>query len=388
MVTVVEDSGYARAPELDRITELESAWAEPSAGARLRAVRAAAEPLRARVAEGPRALCLRSLPIATLAHPTRFAFHGAALSPAPFVVLTHRATLVQFLQRGEPKTLLFNPTDDVAARATPCFERLIRQFGDYLAFQVLQHRYATLERQLAAFGLGADDIDYLAFGNLQHQDLRPLLGTSDGAFAARFSRARLLASRSEWEDWDDLHPEQRFWYVADGKRGVDRSRVVLVDGDLELGGGALLLATPGATSGNRTLFVNTADGLWGISNNGVAADSWSPLDSRIKGLATASRRLDIDVLPSSASPERGADQYTSMILERTLTDRVRRAPAFSQLFPSSEVTPSRLSPGLRPTVVHGNLAYGKVVEGAGAAEASRVSRARALAGVATSAPRP
>ena len=47
------------------------------------------------------------------------------------------------------------------------------------------------------------------------------------------------------------------------------------------------------------------------------------------------------------TPERGADQYTSMVLERTVVDRVKRAPAFVQMFPSSEVTPSALSPGLQ-----------------------------------------
>ena len=39
-----------------------------------------------------------------------------------------------------------------------------------------------------------------------------------------------------------------------------------------------------------------------------------------------------------------------MVLERTIVDRVNRAPAFVQMFPSSEVTPSALSPGLKPTI--------------------------------------
>lgn len=357
---IVEDQGYARAGELTRMGELTRAWAQGSSGARLRAVRAAAERVREPFADGPRVLSMRTLPISTLAYPTRYAFHGVSLSRAPFVVLTHRAVLVQFLQRGEPKTLLFNPTDDVAARATPFFKQLIRQVGDYLAFQVLQKRFESIESQLGKLGLGASDVDYVAFDNFHHQDLRPLVGTGDAAHRARFPNARLLAPRSEWADWDDLHPVQRSWYIADGKLHVDIGRVALVDGDVQLGDGVMLLSTPGRTSGNCTLFVNTQDGVWGVSDNGAAADSWSPLDSRIKGLATACRRKDVDVVPSCATPERGADQYTSMILERTIADRVGRAPAFSQILPASEVTPSPLAPGLKPTIVHGTPSYGTI----------------------------
>ena len=53
-------------------------------------------------------------------------------------------------------------------------------------------------------------------------------------------------------------------------------------------------------------------------------------------------------------------QYTSMILERALVDRVRRAPAFAQMFPSSEVTPSVLAPGLAPTLLHRAVVSGEL----------------------------
>jgi hypothetical protein len=72
------------------------------------------------------------------------------------------------------------------------------------------------------------------------------------------------------------------------------------------------------------------------------------------------RRQDLDVVINANTPELGADQYTSMILERSIVDRVNRAPGFVQMFPSSEVTPSPLAPGLKPTIVHGSLTYGDV----------------------------
>ncbi len=363
--------GFARADEITAITEFDRAWQVEGHGPQLRAVRAAAEGLRERLVRGPRTVSVRSLPITTLGYPTKYGFGGAALSPAPWLIMTHRCLLVQFLQRGELKTLMFNPTDDVAARKTPFFERTIRQFGDYIAFNLLAKRFDSLEHQLAALGVTRESVDYVAFDHFHTQDFRGLLGTQDAAHAPRFPNAKLLAQRAEWDDWDDLHPLQRAWYVADGKATVRTNQVVLLDGDFELGDGVMLLRTPGHTSGNQTLFVNTPDGIWGSSENGISADNWSPHESRISGLARTARMQDLDVIPNSNTPELGAQQYTSMLLEKTIVDRVNRAPGFVQMFPSSEVTPSPLAPGLSPTIVHGGLVYGEVSH----AEAKRVTRA-------------
>jgi hypothetical protein len=351
------------------LSDFDAAWAvggprprPPGArgpGPRLRAVRGAAERLRDRVAHGPRVVAVRTLPLTTLLYPARFALGGMARSPAPFVVMTHRCVLAQFLQQGALKTLLFNPTDIAGARATPYLARMVDQFGER-ASNLLVTTYEPLETQLARLGVAPDDVDYVAFDHFHTQDLRGLLGTVDGARAPRFPRATLLAPASEWEDWDDLHPYQRAWFVRDGKRGVRTDRVALTRGDLALGDGALLLRTPGHTSGNQTLFLHTEQGIWGISENGTSADNWSPHDSRIPGLAAACRRADLDVVVNANTPEGGAEQYTSMILERTLVDRVRRAPAFVQMFPSSEITPSKLAPGLAPTLLHRAITSGDV----------------------------
>lgn len=373
---VVERDGFCSARELVRLSELDSAWLVAGHGAKLGAVKKAAERLHDRLATGARVLAVRSLPITTLGYPTKFAFWGMPISPAPFVILSHRALLVQFLQKGMVKTLLFNPTDPVAARQTPYFDRTIRMVGDYLAFRVLARSHDTLEHQLSGVGLGPESIDYVAFDHFHTQDLRPLLGTRDGAHVPRFPNARLLAPRAEWDDWDDLHPMQRAWFVADGKKGVRTESVVLTDGDIQLGDGVMLIRTPGHTSGNQTLFVNTPDGVWGCSENGTAADNWSPLESKIRGLARNCRLQDLDVVLNANTPELGALQYTSMVLEKTIVDRVNRAPAFCQMFPSSEAAPSPIAPGLGPTIVHGGLVYGEVTHDE--AQAPRSSRGPAI----------
>ncbi|MBX3219651.1 MAG: hypothetical protein KF795_03960 [Labilithrix sp.] len=343
----------------ERIADLDRAWAEPHHGAQLRAVRRAGERLRERLAGGPRCIAVRTLPLTTLVYPTRYAFWAAAFAPAPFVTMTHRCVLVQFFQRGELKNLLFNPTDVDGARATPFFARMIEQLGERVA-DLVAKRFDPLEDQLARHGLTPEDIDFVAFDHFHTQDLRGLLGTADGARRPRFPNAKLLAPKNEWEDWDDLHPFQRAWFVRDGKLGVRTDDVVLTDGDLALGDGVMLLRTPGHTSGNQTLFLATESGVWGISENGTCADNWSPLESRIRGLAFMCKKQDLDIVLNANTPELGAVQYTSMILERTMVDRVRRAPAFVQMFPSSEVTPSLLAPGLTPTVLHRAITHGEI----------------------------
>jgi len=340
-----------------RLTDLDAAWAIARGGPRLRAVRIGAEKLRDRFASGPRVVAVRTLPLSTLLYPTKYAFNASAVSPAPYVVMTHRCLLVQFLQAGALKTLLFNPTDIEAARATPYFARMIARFGER-ATKLLVQTFESLDTQLSHLGIAPADVDYVAFDHFHTQDLRSLLGTSDGKRTSRFPNATLLAPRCEWDDWDDLHPYQRAWFVADGKRDVATSRVAFTAGDLALGDGVLLLRTPGHTSGNQTLFVNTEQGVWGVSENGTSADNWSPHDSRIAGLSAACRKNELDLVVNSNTPEGGADQYTSMVLERTLVDRVRRAPAFVQMFPSSEVTPSPLAPGLAPTLLHRAITSG------------------------------
>ena len=52
--------------------------------------------------------------------------------------------------------------------------------------------------------------------------------------------------------------------------------------------------------------------------------------------------------------------YAMSLLERAIVDRVPEAPAFVQMFPSSEVTPSPLAPGVRPSMVFGDRDSGTV----------------------------
>ncbi len=342
-------------PFVRKVHALDEARAIRSAGPRLRALRRAGERLGDALREGPRTISVRTIPVSDLVYPTKFAYQHAARVPWPFVTMRHRCLLVQVEAEGAAKNVLFNPTDRESSRATPFFREIIDKLG--WAEDWFGQSFGTVEDGLRALGLAPEDIDVIAFDHFHTQDLRPTLGTTTGV-AARFPNAKLLAPRAEWEDWDDLHPMQRAWFIEDGKRDVDRSRVVLTDHDLAIGEGCLLVRTPGHTSGNQTLFVHAFDGVFGCSENGTSADNWSPRESAIPGLAAHARRYDVEVVLNSNTPELGAEQYSSMILERSIVDRVPDRPGFVQMFPSSEVTPSPVAPGLRPSLWFGDRTSG------------------------------
>lgn len=355
------------APERARVRSLhafDEARRESLPGPRVRALRRAAERFGDQLREGPRVVAVRTLPLATAPYPTAYAFWNACTVPAPIVTLAHRCLLVQVLVEGELCTILFNPSHPPTQLETPYFAQLRRAVPAFIKTEWLSGRFPTVEEHLATLGLAPEDIDVVAFDHFHTQDLRVLLGTdgSDGRppRPPRFPNAVLLAPRVEWDAWEDLHPLQRAFFIADGRSHVRLDEVVLVQGDLWLGDGCVLVSTPGHTNGNQTLFVHTEDGVFGTAENGTSADCYSPYESRIPGLRRFARDRDVEVILNSNTPESGADQYASMVLERTVVDQVPDAPMFVQMLPSSELTPSFLAPGIKPTMHFGGRSHGVV----------------------------
>jgi glyoxylase-like metal-dependent hydrolase (beta-lactamase superfamily II) len=354
-----EDPIDPRVPWVRRVRALDTVRALGAPGAKQRALAQAGRQLGDLLRAGPRVVSVRTLPTTSAPYPIRFAFNGTVPErvPAGLLLIKNRSLLVQVETEEGLKNVLFNPTDGPANQATPYYRRLAERTPKPL-LKLLAPRPNRCAEQLAALGLSPADIDLIAFDHFHTQDLRPLLG-ADG-LAARFPNAHLLAPRAEWEDWDELPMIQRAWFVPDGKRGVPPERVVLFDADLSLGAGLLLLRTPGHTRGNQTLFVHAEGGVFGCSENGTAADNWSPRASRLPGMKSAAHMLDLDIVINSNTPELAAEQYSSMLLERAMVDPVRDRPEFCQMVPSSEVTWSVLAPHVSPTHSFGAVESGQV----------------------------
>jgi hypothetical protein len=368
---------YAAIPaHLTRVTDLDDAWTHAGAGARLAAVRGAARRLHDRLARGGPAVSVRTADIATFPYPTRFGLDGAARSLAPFVMMRNRVQLVQVRVAGELVNVLVNPSDPERSLAAPFFAQQIERYGSFVSRRVMSSQHGTAAAALERWGVDPADIHYVTFDHLHVQDVRGLLGTivpepgQDRPTRALLPNARLLAQRAELATLEEPHPLQRHWYVDGGILGVDPQRVVALDGDYLIGGGLALVRTPGHTIGNHTIAMVTDRGVWTVSENGVAVDAYAPEASAIAGLRRHARDRGVEVILNANTREHTLDQYTSMVLEKTLADPCPDRPEFPQHFSSSEMVRHPLAPGLAPTYSHGAITHGQVVTRRNAAAAA------------------
>ncbi|HLM42437.1 MAG TPA: hypothetical protein VK458_01165, partial [Myxococcaceae bacterium] len=261
---------------------LAEARAERVSGVRLQKLRRAAQEAREAFTAGGPVAAVATCDLVTFPYPSLFAFSGGALSPAPYVMMTNRMQVVQYQEDGVTRTLLFNPSDYERGQAVPFYKALREKYGDFVSDKVMSRRHGTVQSHLAALGLKPEDVDSIAFDHLHVQDVRGWLG-GEGA-SAYFPRAKLLVQRAEWLGAKNLHPMQAAWYVPNGTAGVPLERVVLLDGDVWLGPGVAILSTPGHTLGNMSLAVATDREVFVVSENGVATESYTPLQSGIPGV--------------------------------------------------------------------------------------------------------
>jgi hypothetical protein len=304
--------------------------------------------------------------LVSLPYPTRFGLFRAAISPAPYLSLTHRLVVVRWRDPdGKPRVLLFEPTDVELARRTPYFARLsestpaaferafARPLGD-----VLSH--------LRSVGIATGDVDWITFDHLHTQDVRRWIGTTEPApdlspttaIPAALPRARLIVQRAELESLEALHPLQVPWYQASTFAALRQEALFPTDGDVLIGPGVALLSTPGHTIGNQTLVVNTETGIWASSENVIAAECLTPEHSRIPGVRRYTRTWEQEIVLNANTLEDTARQYNSCVLEKSIVDVARADSRFLQFMPSSELTGTVLSPGTSPTFTHSGIFHG------------------------------
>ena len=263
---------------------------------------------------------VRTVDIASAPYPLKFAFGGAAKGPNPYINIINRLQVVQFEdfdgRCGRSPTSRRSPTGPQEA---PFYEQMMRMplpepVSDFLAYRVVAKIWNEPDQALAKTGLRPEDVDFISFDHLHVQDVRFVLGTTEpmpGESAPRpplFPNAKLIAQRREWDTFASIHPMQWAWYVGDGIKDVptrtcraDRRRRRARQG-LRAG-----LATPGHTDGNHSLCVNTPEGVWVSSENGVCCRLLAP-----GALEDPGREADRRVLRPRGDPElehaRGLDR--------------------------------------------------------------------------------
>lgn len=310
---------------------------------------------------------IRTVDIASAGYPLRFAFGGAAIGINPFINILNRLQVVQFIDfEGQLKTLAYEPTVTEGPAEAPFYEQLIDKAGEFLSYKIFATIYDTVEGALAKAGLKPEDVDYVSFDHLHVQDVRFILGSNEpgldgkGPMAPLFPTAKLIAQRKEWDTFASLHPMQWAWYVKQGIDGVPTENVVLIDGDVELGEGMALMWTPGHTDGNHSICINTPDGVWVSSENGVAADNWHPHLSKIPGVRRTAEFFGREVILNSNTLEDSIDQYDSMLKEKALADQNKRDPRYKNVFPSSEMPDWKRQWPVRPSFSYGGVNYGEI----------------------------
>ncbi|MFN2612020.1 MAG: hypothetical protein ABR536_01465 [Solirubrobacterales bacterium] len=337
-------------------------------GNRPAAIREAAADFRARFARPENQVRgVRTIDLAAAGYPAKFAFGGAARAVNPYINIINRLVVVQYEDfEGALKTLVYEPTVAEGPAEAPFYGQMIERYGDFISYKVLAKIYNTVEQALAKAGISAADVDLISFDHLHVQDVRLVMGTSepiDGEAAPRpplFPKAKLLTQRSEVDTFASLHPMQWAWYVEDGIKDVPEERITLLDGDVELGKGVALVWTPGHTDGNHSLCINTPEGVWVSSENGVCADNWHPHLSKIPGVRKFAEFMGREVILNSNTLEDSIDQYDSMIKEKALADTNPRDPRYQNVFPSSEMADWRRQWPVVPSFSYGGMNYGDI----------------------------
>jgi hypothetical protein len=337
-------------------------------GDRIEAIRAGAARFRERFATPEnRIRAVQTVNLASAAYPVSFAFHGAARSLNPYINILNRLVIVQFEDfDGVVRTLAWEPTIAEGAAEAPFYEQLLRRYGEFVSYKLFATFYNTVAEAVAACGISPADVDYVSFDHLHVQDLRLTMGTTRPVLGEAeprppfFPNAKFLFQRKEVDTFKSIHPMQWAWYVPGGMDDVIDDNLVLLDGDVELGKGVAIVSTPGHTDGNHSLVLNTDDGVWVTSENGVSADSWHPHQSKIPGIRKYAEFWNREIVMNSNTLEDSIDQYDSMIKEKALADPNPRDARWVNVFPSSEMASLRRQWPVVPTFEFGGMNYGRI----------------------------
>ncbi len=335
-------------------------------GTQLRLVRAEAALFRKWFAATGMPDYVETFDLAAIPYPTAFGLFRAHRTLSPFVTITNRMTVVRFKDsEGKTRTLLFDPSDVELGANVPFYRDLAAKTPKPLLALGLK-RFASVSEHLLRVGIAPEEVDYLAFDHLHTQDVRRLVGTRsaaadispNGPIAPLLPNAKLLVQRVELEHVRELHPIQAPWYQPETYRDLRPEAILPLDGDVILGEGVALLSTPGHATGNQSLVLNTRTGIWAMSENVIAAELLAPELSQIPGVRESARRWGNEVILNGNTLEATALQYNSIIKEKSVVDRSTRDDRFLQFFPTSELTQNWISPGTRPTFVHGKVTHG------------------------------
>nr|WP_317200799.1 hypothetical protein [uncultured Psychrobacter sp.] len=333
---------------------------------RLSAARKQAEAFRERFMEEPEVAYYQSVNLVRVPYPTWYAYSGVYTQSTykfPYLHILNRLFIVQFRNAlGELKTLLFSPSDIDADRETPFFKRLTDKMPNWSPLEnVVAPIFRDVTEALKEINLTPEDVDYISYDHLHTQDVRQWLGskTATEDRPAYFPNAKLLVQEKEWQSAQGLLPVQAEWYCPNGIEGVDPEKVITFTSSLQLGEGLALVHTPGHTEGNHSLVARVPDGIRVTSENGVGADAYAPMNSKVNAIRRYAKNTGMEVILNGNTLEDSTDQYISMVVEKTIAGPSSN-PDFPNCASSSEATPYWLLPGQKVSHLIGEAKFGSL----------------------------
>lgn len=329
---------------------------------RLKAARKHANAFRERFMDEAPVQFYQSADMVRVPYPTWYAYSGVYAQSTykfPYLHILNRLFIVQYRDfLGEMKTLLFSPCDIEADRETPFFKRLTGKMPSWTSLEnVVAPVIRDVVGALAEIGLSPEDVDYISYDHLHTQDIRRWLGTKDKA--AYFPNAKLLVHEQEWQSTTALLPVQADWYCPNGIEGVDPDKVIKFTGSIQLGEGLALVHTPGHTEGNHSLVARVPDGIRVTSENGVGADAYAPMNSKVNTIRRYAKETGMEVILNGNTLEGSNEQYISMVIEKTIAGPSNN-PDFPNCASSSEATPYWLFPGHKVSHLIGEAKFGSL----------------------------
>lgn len=341
------------------ITDFDGSRSALGQMARVEDTRAAAKLFRQKFVAGPKVRFFKSFDLVRVPYPTRYGFRNAFSRErwVEFMMITNRVFVVQFDSAEGVKTMLVSPSDHERNGETPFFRRIQDETPQFVQNRIIT-RYTSAPEVVKSLGLKPEDIDYITYDHLHTQDVRRWLGTDDEP--AMFPNAKLIVHNREVENARDLNPYQQDWYCPNGTVGVSEDKIIRFEGSISLGDGVALIHTPGHTEGNHSIVINTDEGPWVISENGISVDSYAPTLSTAAGVAKYAKTINTEVIINANTLENSIDQYISMVQEATIAGPSLRDSRYPNCFPSSEMSSFWLFPGTNPSfevreASHGSL---------------------------------
>jgi N-acyl homoserine lactone hydrolase len=124
--------------------------------------------------------------------------------------------------------------------------------------------FISPEDKLKEFGLKPSDIDIVIMTHLHYEHV---------GYATKYSRAKFYVQKKEYDFAVDPHPAFAIYYDKRLFAGVNFE---FLEGDQEIVSGVKVISTPGHSSGNQSVLVETDKGIAGITGFCCISQNFEP----------------------------------------------------------------------------------------------------------------